>query len=372
MCSGLDSILRGYETHTRHLFDSLAPIYAQRGDSLTLFKRDGAAKRDEVVLPVLDRDSSVVRALTEVRSLQKIRYVLDGGSRYYWEHLFFSGRFVAWCAVNQARFDRILSIEPMVATHVHKARRLLPGSPRFVFTHGFSLPPRHYLHITDRVHEVSIENYERAREAGCAPDKLRLIPHFLPDVPAPRETRAEIRRSLGVVTERAIVSVGVIERGIKRMDYLIEEAARLGPEWSLVLAGPVEAPDLIELARARLGPRFVHHVLSRDQIDRAYRAADLFVLGSLGEGFGIVILEAMRAGVPVLVHDRPLFRWVVKDPAQCADLREPGAVARFAETLTPDRVARIGAKNRETFLANYAFDAVRESYDRLIMDPFPR
>lgn len=368
LCSGLDSVLRGYESHTRHLFENLKRD--QPRWDLYLFKRDGTPRKDEIVLRVPDRDSPLVGRLTQVRSLTRIPQILDARSRYYWEHVFFSARFVAWTARRKLAFDRILTIEPMVAAHVHKARRLLPGSPLTIYTHGLSLSPRHYVHIADRVHEVSIENFERARAEAGSERRLRLIPHFLPDEAPPPMTRPEARRRLGVRTEKVLLSVGVLQRQPKRMDYVIEEASRLGPEWSLLLAGPPEEPELITLGKRRLGDRFVHHLLPRERIAEAYQAADLFVLGSLEEGFGLVILEAMRAGVPPIVHDRPLFRWVVKSTGACVDLAEPGALAAFVESFGSQPAWREAQsrKSREAFLMHYTWDALRREYEELIAD----
>jgi phosphatidylinositol alpha-1,6-mannosyltransferase len=45
--------------------------------------------------------------------------------------------------------------------------------------------------------------------------------------------------------------------------------------------------------------RFVGHV-GADELPDYYRLADLFVMPSTGEGFGIAFLEAMASGVPVI------------------------------------------------------------------------
>jgi glycosyltransferase involved in cell wall biosynthesis len=94
----------------------------------------------------------------------------------------------------------------------------------------------------------------------------------------------------------------------KGLPLLLEALARLCSQlanWSLFIAGPDEAGHQheLELLAAKLGVggmiRFVGPLFGQDKRD-AIAAADLFVLPTHSENFGIVVAEALGAGVPVL------------------------------------------------------------------------
>jgi glycogen synthase len=94
----------------------------------------------------------------------------------------------------------------------------------------------------------------------------------------------------------------------KGPDYFLEAAAKVAqvmPSVKFILAGTGDMlPRMIERA-AELGignrvifPGFVN---GREVGDRLYKMADLFVMPSVSEPFGIVPLEAMRMGTPVII-----------------------------------------------------------------------
>jgi len=118
-----------------------------------------------------------------------------------------------------------------------------------------------------------------------------------------------------------VLSVGALEQ-LKRMELVIRAVHALG-RGSVVLVGDgPERAALEDVGRALLGPeRFCIRQAAPVDMPGWYRAADLFVSASRSEAFGLVYLEALACGLPVVTQDDAVRRevlggtgWLVDDP----------------------------------------------------------
>ena len=95
-----------------------------------------------------------------------------------------------------------------------------------------------------------------------------------------------------------------------------------------------------------------------DLLARLYRTCDVFVSPALGgESFGIVLLEAMAAGRPVVATDIPGYRSVLRDGVQgrLVPPGEPRALAEAIESLLANPALRT-AMAREATATVTAYD----------------
>ncbi len=141
--------------------------------------------------------------------------------------------------------------------------------------------------------------------SGVDPKRVRIRGNAFPDPPPPGDADP----LEGVVPEGAsvVLYVGRIaaEKGV---EHLVEAARRL-PHVHVVLAGPDDRHGTLAVVRAaQADPRTAGrvHVLppTPGPPFDLYRRADVFVLASGGENFGLVAAEAASVGTPVVVSDR--------------------------------------------------------------------
>jgi alpha-1,3-rhamnosyl/mannosyltransferase len=122
---------------------------------------------------------------------------------------------------------------------------------------------------------------------------------------------------------------------------IVLERAPAAP--TLVLAGRA-TPDsggwLEQIAQPPLAGRVEHRgYVSREDREALYRGARLVVMPSLDEGFGLPALEAMSAGVPVVVSDRGALPEVVGEGGTIVDPGDPGMLAAAILRLVTDDAA---------------------------------
>ena len=129
---------------------------------------------------------------------------------------------------------------------------------------------------------------------GVSPDRIAVNPYGV-DLKRFSPRRAPAPRGPGGI----VLFVGEI--GVRKgVPWLLQAFAGLPPDWELHLVGPL-APGFGEvLARLPMDRVVLRGVLSRDELAMAYREADIFCLPSIEEGFGMVILQAMASGLPVV------------------------------------------------------------------------
>jgi glycosyltransferase involved in cell wall biosynthesis len=140
---------------------------------------------------------------------------------------------------------------------------------------------------------------------------------------------------------------------------------------ALVLAGgatAAAAPWIEAMSQAPLAGRVQHigYVEERDRL-AVYQGAHALVLPSLDEGFGLPVVEAMAAGVPVVASNRGALPEVVGDAGLIVDLDEPLALERALlrlvdEPSLADELSRAGAARVAQFTWERSAAAHREAY----------
>lgn len=206
---------------------------------------------------------------------------------------------------------------------------------------------------------------------------LRVIPPPIQISPVPRDARTAFRDERGWNQAPVIGFVGrfASEKGIEVLLQSIPLLRMRYPNAIVALAGPSTDPRTGE---HRHGPwdiwleRYGYGVdelgqLSDDDLSRFYAAIDVLVLPSTDwtESFGMVQIEAMLHGTPVVASDLP----GVSDPVKLTGgglLTKPGDVNALAFAISevlgiPERFT----PNQEKIAEHYALESVADAWERV-------
>jgi len=163
-------------------------------------------------------------------------------------------------------------------------------------------------HVAARAAAVTVVSEHEARhvEAGGVPrTRIHVRGNPFPK-PAAVSPNGSLRRLLGVDDAPIVLYVGRIAHG-KGIELLLEALAEI-PDAHLALVGPDDGHGMMTtVLAASSAPATAGRVHALGAVDDTlplYADADVFVLPSEGESFGLVAAEAAAAGTPVVVTDR--------------------------------------------------------------------
>ena len=200
-----------------------------------------------------------------------------------------------------------------------------------------------------------------AREEGFAEDAFTVIHYGIEPGPEPAPYAGEAPRLLCVGRLIPIKGHDVLLRAVARARRVVRELTL-----DIAGSGPLEAELRSQAAELGLdgAVRFLGQVSSVP-----YTESAVVVVPSLGEGFGMVALEAMERGRPVLASDVGGLPEIVADgetglvvPAGDADALA-WAIAELAANLP--RSAALGAAGRARALADFRQERCTERHEEL-------
>ena len=216
-----------------------------------------------------------------------------------------------------------------------------------------------FLHVTS-----AMEAAETMRNGFRCP--VLVQPHGLDLPPEYTDARETLRRGLGVPADRTLAVFLSRLHPKKGLEILFEAMARQrGQVFDLVVAGTGEEAYSASLralvARLCLATRVHWHgFVAGERKWRLLQGSDLFVLPSHSENFGIVVVEALACGLPVIVSTEvALAEEVRAHRLGRVTAVEAQAVAEALEHLvaSPAERADIRARARRVVAENFTWDS---------------
>jgi N-acetyl-alpha-D-glucosaminyl L-malate synthase BshA len=272
----------------------------------------------------------------------------------------------AWVAGEMLKGERELKI----VTTLHGTDITLVGlHPSFQAITQFSILQSHGLTA------VSEFLKQRTMEDFSVPgDRIRVIPNFIDPRIFRRDKEPCHRATLAPHGERIIMHISNF-RPVKRIPDVVEVFARINREVPsrLVMVGDgPERPRAVERAQ-ELGVTDQILFLGKHQsVDELLACADLFLLPSKNESFGLAALEALACGTPVIASEMGGLPEVVRH-GETGFLFPLGSVEEMAESgvsllKDQDLWARFSQAARADSVERFSNDKILPLYEGLYRD----
>lgn len=217
-----------------------------------------------------------------------------------------------------------------------------------------------YIAISQKVADELKENFGITKNVhiihhGVDPDKFS---------PGP----SSVRQELGIASDiPCFLFAGSFER--KGLETVLAAFGKKSISFPLLVLGEGNR-QYYQAICDRYGLKNVHFLGKQKNIERFFRAADVFILPTQYEPFGLVILEALSCGVPVITSRCAGAAELIQDGQEGFLLDDPKNVDVLAEKISilanqPNIRESMKKAAREVGLKN-SWDHVAKKYDQVL------
>jgi glycosyltransferase involved in cell wall biosynthesis len=351
LSSGLGSINRGYERFLLELAEQLRvnglPVTCWGSTEAPGVHRIPTLRRDELQQLALDR----IRSDARLSSLSAPE--LHDWAMHTEEHLFA-------IAAAACLDEELCSKDPTIVYVKWQEGLVDPGGRSTALLERLARASREgpvctivrtdwvYRPIVERLaghnfvfHSVTPWVTTQLRDMGVPPESIFELPNGVAGEPfyKARSRRAELRDEFNIPQDALVIlSVGAFDHESKNFPFVLSEITTLAKDanvyWVVAGARGKEPTAWEQQARDIFGDRFRPLVgVQFEKMPDLYGLADLAVCGSLAETFGIVYAETQLSGLPFVMHDYEVTRWMTAGlPSELAgtslvNMQAPGALS---------------------------------------------
>lgn len=330
--SGLGTINRGFEISTARFFKAIS-----QSNQLDTRLFAGSNYPDASRVWCIGRDQWLRWPLKpfsfmERERLWKLAYILEQSS-------------YGFGLIKESKAEwqpNVVWTKEVPLAHILYEFRRISGNPyKIIFSNGGGFKPSTYQQF-DFIQHLHPEAYEEAIRFGIPAEKMTVLPNVVPEMVSGK-SKEELRAEFGYKQDDwIIICVSAWNSHHKRIDYLIEEVAGLdNPNCHLLICGQPEpeGEKLQALAKQKLGDRVRFVTVPETEVHKLLKMSDLFVLCSLYEGLGAVIIEAALSGLPVICHPHGGSRYILQDDAWLLDMSQHGSLTQRLQRLRDNPVS---------------------------------
>lgn len=186
--------------------------------------------------------------------------------------------------------------------------------------------------------------------------------------------RKKIKEELFLANENSLIIISVAElherKGLKYLIEAIPEVSVKFPNTKLVIVG--EGPERSELEKLVKKFGIENHVIltgRQKEIPKLLKCADIFVLPSRREAFGLVILEAMITGLPIIASETGGIPEIITDKKTGILVKPENSSAISAALIDliahPEKRQKLSAAGEKLVHEKFEAKKMAEEYEKI-------
>ena len=181
------------------------------------------------------------------------------------------------------------------------------------------------------------------------------------------QARQTLRNELGLAQDAVVIGTAcrlTEQKGLAFALQAIQQVHERGVTVEFVIAGDGELrEELTSEAQQRGIADHVHFLGWREDVADVMLGYDVFVLPSLWEGFGLVLLEVMSLGIPIIASKVSAIPEVVGDTGVLVPPKQVDAIAEAVLRLTnnPDLRQEIGERGVERLQSHFSVEKMAQA-----------
>ena len=189
---------------------------------------------------------------------------------------------------------------------------------------------------------------------------------LMPDHDQREQARQTLRHELGLAQDAVVIGTAcrlTEQKGLTFALQAIQQVHEQGVAVEFVIAGDGELREALAKEAQQLGiADHIHFLGWRDDVRNVGLGYDVFVLPSLWEGFGLVLLEVMSLGVPIIASEVSAIPEVVGDAGILVPPKQADTIAEAVLHLidNPDLRQQIGERGVERLQSHFSVEKMAE------------
>jgi glycosyltransferase involved in cell wall biosynthesis len=341
ICSGVGHVNRGYESFATESNDAIKDTNQFK----TIFLKGAGDKiNNEIPLWCLRRNAKFTRFVSRITRKEP----------YWLEQFTFALSMIP--ALIRYKPAVILYWDFNLGTFLWHFRRFFRFKYKLLFSNGAPNGPP--FTRMDHVQQHLPVHYNTGIAGGTPHNMQTLLPcgiHISVEKNiGSLQQRKSIREKLHLPQDKKIIiTVGAVNRGHKRIDYVVDELSQLSDDFFLVVLGQVtdDTAAILEEANTKLKGRYMMKNVAREEVDEYYKACDVFVLASFTEGLPRVLPEALSFGLPCFVHEYAVTKETLGMYGHYINAAKKGALANALQDYFAHQ-----ANESKRAMVQYAYD----------------